>query len=108
MINILEFAIEVTIAIVALIIAILQWKEERRISKEEKTENSLRIQEKLVVNEIANQIDEIEKCSDYIFEFMAQMDGLSKKQDSDPSVVMGIFDNLIEQYTQNFKNKRIL
>ncbi len=102
--TVLEFVIEVTLAVAALVIAILQWKEERRISKEEKNENVLRAKEKSIVNEIVNQIDEIEKCSDYILSFAEKMAELSRKKDTSPDVAIKLFDDLIEQYTEHFNN----
>ena len=100
---ILEFSVNVVLALAALVIAIFQWKEERRFAKEEKEEQQARAEEKLIVEEIVRQIGQIERCSEGILRFQEAMEQSARRQDNDPDAVAALFDQMLEQYEKDFQ-----
>lgn len=101
--GILEFIINLLVALAALFIAFFQWKEEIRKSKEEENEERRREEEKRTVQGIVEEVLKIEECSKSILDFRTKMDKFADSKNSDPNKVMATFDTMLEEYTAIFK-----
>ena len=101
--GIIEFLANITLALGALIIAILQWREELRAIKAEKQEEAAREHEKATMQTILTEILKVEECTKCISSFTSTMSTLSKRNDNNPIDIMRLFDTMINDYAAEFE-----
>ena len=101
--GIIEFLANITLALGALIIAILQWREELRAIKAEKQEEAAREHEKATMQTIVTEILEVEECTKCISVLTSTLSQYSMHGNANPIEVLQLFDAMTDNYTAEFE-----
>ena len=99
----MDVAIEILLALLGLIIAYYQFRAERRAAKEEQLEQEKRRQEREDIGRILEKVRTVESCSATMQKFKSEITAASKNTNNDPNQVTAMFDQMLNQYEQSFR-----